>query len=102
MQSFLNQEALLCNGAGQTVLHEETKLLIKQIRKSIRGILRYNLPGARNRSNGFELRVSMNPNDYRALADVDKLSKEMQNTAVAAADETAPDEIDVDAGLDKG
>lgn len=67
INSLSNQAALLSAGAGNSVLDARTKLLIKQIRKSIRGIKRHNLLHETYRQNGLELRVSMNPNDYHSL-----------------------------------
>lgn len=72
INSLSNQAALLSAGAGNSVLDARTKLLIKQIRRSIRGIKRHNLLKENARQNGLELRVSMNPRDYQTLADTEK------------------------------
>lgn len=91
VQSFSKQAALLSNGASQHVLEDQTKLLIKQIRKSIRGINRYKLLRTNTRNNGFELRVSMNPHDYHGLTDVDAINK-----AEAGKEKNGPEAVDAD------
>ncbi len=83
IDSLSKQAALLSAGAGNAVLCPKTKLLIRQIRKSIRGVNRHNLLRAKKRANGFELRVSMNPRDYDALSHDVKIDKEEEEDKVS-------------------
>ena len=83
IDSLSKQAALLTAGAGNAVLCPNNKLLIRQIRKSIRGVNRHNLLRARKRANGFDLRVSMNPKDYDALSHEVKLNAEEKEDEVS-------------------